>query len=88
MTGLLKCTMEKCIFFLFKLSPDTSPVSCISSEHLKGMTGRHKAQEGSLGCNGPQVAFAAAESINLQCREKTAQIAQEDQVRRRSFLEY
>ena len=63
MTGLLKCTMEKCIFFLFKLYPDTSPVSCISSEHLKGMTGRHKAQEGSLGCNGPQVAFAA-ESIN------------------------
>ena len=49
--------------FLFKLSPDTSPVSCTSSEHLKKMTGRHKAQEGSLGCNGPQVAFAA-ESIN------------------------
>ena len=39
--------------FLFKLSPDTSPVSCTSSEHLKKMTGRHKAQEGSLGCNGP-----------------------------------
>ena len=55
----------------FKLSSDTSPVSCISSEHLKGMTGRHKAQEGSLGCNGPQVAFAA-QSINLQCREKLA----------------
>ena len=58
--------------FLFKLSPDTSPVSCTSSEHLKKMTGRHKAQEGSLGCNGPQVAFAAAESINHQCREKMA----------------
>ena len=29
------------------------------------MTGRHKAQEGSSGCNGPQGAFAA-ESINLQ----------------------
>ena len=54
---------------LFKLSPDTSPVSCTSSEHLKKMTGRHKAQEGSLGCNGSQVAFAA-ESINHQCREK------------------
>ena len=49
----------------FKLSPDTSPVSCTSSEHLKKTTGRHKAQEGSLGCNGPQVAFAA-ESINHQ----------------------
>ena len=49
--------------FLFKLSPDTSPVSCTSSEHLKKMTGRHKAQEGSLGCNGPQGTFAA-ESIN------------------------
>ena len=47
----------------FKLSSDTSPVSCTSSEHLKKMTGRHKAQEGSLGCNGPQAAFAA-ESIN------------------------
>ena len=57
--------------FLFKLSPDTSPVSCTSSEHLKKTTGRHKAQEGSLGCNGPQGAFAA-ESINLQCREKIA----------------
>ncbi len=55
----------------FKLSPNTSPVSCTSSEHLKKMTGRHKAQEGSLGCNGPQVAFAA-QSINLQCREKMA----------------
>ena len=51
--------------FLFKLSSDTSPVSCTSSEHLKKMTGRHKAQEGSLDCNEPQVAFAA-ESINLQ----------------------
>ena len=49
--------------FLFKLSPDTSPFFCTSSEHLKKMTGRHKAQEGSLGCNGPQVSFAA-ESIN------------------------
>ena len=57
--------------FLFKLSPDTSPVSCTSSEHLKKMTGRHKAQEGSLGCNVPMGAFAA-ESINLQCREKMA----------------
>ena len=57
--------------FLFKLCPDNSPVSCTSSEHLKKMTGRHKAQEGSLGCNGTQVAFAA-ESINHQCREKMA----------------
>ena len=57
--------------FLFKLSSDTSPVSCTSSEHLRKMTGRHKAQEGSLGCNGPQGAFAA-ESINHQCREKMA----------------
>ena len=57
--------------FLFKLSPDTSPVSCTSSEHLKKMTGRHKAQEGSLGCNGTQGAFAA-ESINHHCREKMA----------------
>ena len=57
--------------FLFKLSPDTSPVSCTSSEHLKKMTGRHKAQDGSLGCNVPMGAFAA-ESINLQCREKMA----------------
>ena len=56
---------------LFKLSPDTSPVSCTSSEHLKKMTGRHKAQEGSLGCNVPMGAFAD-ESINLQCREKMA----------------
>ena len=67
--------------FLFKLSPDTSPVSCTNSEHLKKMTGRHKAQEGSLGCNVPMGAFAA-DSSNLQCREKTAQSAQEDQVRR------
>ena len=67
--------------FLFKLSPDTSPVSCTNSEYLKKMKGRHKAQEGSLGCNGPQGTFAA-ESINLQCREKIAQSAQEDQVRR------
>ena len=57
--------------FLFKLSPDTSPVSCTSSEHLKKMTGRHKAQEGSLGCNVPMGAFAA-DSINLQYREKIA----------------
>ena len=67
--------------FLFKLSPDTSPVSCTSSEHLKKMTGRHKAQDGTLGSNGPYGAFAA-ESINHQCREETAQSAQEDQVRR------
>ena len=65
----------------FKLSSDTSPVSCTSSEQLKKMTGRQKAQEGSLGCNVPMGAFAA-ESINLQCRDKTAQSAQEDQVRR------
>ena len=65
----------------FKLSSDTSPVSCTSSEHLKKMTGRHKAQDGTLGGNGPQGAFAA-ESINHQCREETAQSAQEDQVRR------
>ena len=51
--------------FLFKLSPDTSPVSCTSSEHLKKMTGRHKAQEGCLGCNVPMGAFAA-ESTNPQ----------------------
>ena len=57
--------------FLFKLSSDTSPVSCTSSEHLKKMTGRHKAQEGSLGCNVPMGAFAA-ESIYLQCRENMA----------------
>ena len=49
----------------FKLSSDTSPVSCTSSEHLKKMTGRHKAQEGSLGCYVPMGAFAA-ESINHQ----------------------
>jgi len=35
------------------------------------MTGRHKAQDGSLGCNVPMGAFAA-ESINLQSREKMA----------------
>ena len=58
--------------FLFKLSPDTFSFCCVSSEQLKKMTGRHKAQEGSLGCNGPQVTFAAAESINHQCREKIA----------------
>ena len=57
--------------FHFKLSPNTSPVSCTSSEHLKKMTGRHKAQDGTLGGNGPQGAFAA-ESINHQCREKMA----------------
>ena len=67
--------------FLFKLSPDNFSFCCVSSEHLKKMTGRHKAQEGSSGCNVPMGAFAA-ESINLQCREKTAQSAQEDQVRR------
>ena len=50
---------------LFKLSPDTSPVSCTHSEHLKKMTGRHKTQEGSLGCNVPMGAFAA-ESTNPQ----------------------
>ena len=55
----------------FKLSSDTSPVSCTSSEHLKKMTGRHKAQDGSLGCNVPMGAFAA-ESINLQSSEKMA----------------
>ena len=49
--------------FLFKLSPDTFSFCCAISEHLKKMTGRHKAQEGSLGCNGTQGAFAA-ESIN------------------------
>ena len=73
--------------FLFKLSPDNFSFCCVSSEQLRKMTGRHKALEGSSGCNVPMGAFAA-ESINLQCREKTAQIAQEDQVRRRSFLEY
>ena len=49
--------------FLFKLSPDTFSFCCAISEQLKKMTGRHKAQEGSLGCNGTQGAFAA-ESIN------------------------
>ena len=49
--------------FLFKLSPDNFSFCCASSEQLKKMTGRHKAQEGSLGCNGTQGAFAA-ESIN------------------------
>ena len=67
--------------FLFKLSPDNFSFCCVRSEHLKKMTGRHKAQEGFLGCNVPMGAFAA-ESINLQCRDKTAQSAQEDQVRR------
>ena len=57
--------------FLFKLSPDNFSYCCASSEQLKKMTGRHKAQEGSLGCNVPMGAFAA-ESINLQCREKFA----------------
>jgi len=57
--------------FLFKLSPDNFSFCCVSSEQLKKMTGRHKAQEGCLGCNGPQVAFTA-ESINLQSREKMA----------------
>ena len=69
------------VILFFKLSPDTFSFCCAISEHLKKMTGRHKAQEGSLGCNGTQGAFAA-ESINLQCREKMAQSAQEDQVRR------
>ena len=59
------------ILFLFKVFSDTSPICCTSSEHLKKMTGRHKAQEGSSGCNGSQGAFAA-ESINLQCTEKIA----------------
>ena len=71
----------------FKLSPDTSPVSCTSSEHLKKMTGRHKAQEGSLGCNGPQGAFAA-ESINHQCRDCTKCSRRPSQKEQRSFLEY
>ena len=57
--------------FFFELSPHTAPFFCTSSEHLKKMTGRHKAQESSLGSSGPQGAFAA-ESINLQCREKFA----------------
>ena len=57
--------------FLFKLSPDNFSFCCAISEHLKKMTGRHKAQEGSLGCNVPMGAFAA-ESFNLQCREKMA----------------
>ena len=57
--------------FLFKLSPDTFSFCCAISEHLKKRTGRHKAHEGSLGFNGPQVAFAA-QSINLQGREKMA----------------
>ena len=52
-------------FFFFKLSPNTFSFCCTSSEQLKKMTGRHKAQEGSLGSNGPQGAFAA-ESINHQ----------------------
>ena len=51
--------------FLFKLSPDNFSFCCSISEHLKKMTGRHKAQEGSLGCNGPHWAFDA-ESINHQ----------------------
>ena len=49
--------------FLFKLSPDNFAFCCASSEHLKKMTGRQKAQEGSLGCNVPMGAFAD-ESIN------------------------
>ena len=57
--------------FLFKLSPDTFSFCCAISEQLKKMTGRHKAQDGSLGCNVPMGAFAD-ESINLQCREKIA----------------
>ena len=57
--------------FLLKVSPHNFSFCCASSEHLKKMTGRHKAQEGSLGCNGPQGTFAA-ESINHQCREKMA----------------
>ena len=74
---------------LFKLSPDNFSFCCASSEHLKKMTGRHKALEGSSCCNVPMGAFAA-ESINFQCREETAQSAQEDQVRRNRevFWEY
>ena len=67
--------------FLFKLSPDNFSFCCASSEQLKKMTGRHKAQDGTLGGNGTYGTFAA-ESINHQCREETAQSAQEDQVRR------
>ena len=51
--------------FLFKLSPDNFSFCCAISEQLKKMTGRHKAQEGFLGCNVPMGAFAD-ESINLQ----------------------
>ena len=40
--------------FLFKLSPDNFSFCCASSEQLKKMTGRHKAQEGSLGFSAPQ----------------------------------
>ena len=58
-------------FFFFKLSPNTFSFCCTSSEQLKKMTGRHKAQEGSLGCNVPMGAFAA-DSIYLQCRENMA----------------
>ena len=57
--------------FLFKLSPDNFSFCCVSSEQLKKMTGRHKALEGSSGCNVPMGAFAA-ESINHQSREKMA----------------
>ena len=57
------------IVFLFKHFRDTSPICCTSSEHLKKMTGRHKAQEGSSGCNGPQGAFAA-ESITSSAERR------------------
>ena len=71
----------------FKVSPDTSPVSCTSSEHLKKMTGRHKAQDSTLGSNGTYGTFAA-ESINHQCRDCTKCSRRPSQKEQRSFLEY
>ena len=50
--------------FLFKLSPDTFSFCCAISEQLKKMTGRHKAQEGSLGCNVPMGAFLLSPSTS------------------------
>ncbi len=50
--------------FLFKLSPDNFSYCCEISEQLMKMTGRHKAQEGSLRCNVPMGAFLLSPSTS------------------------
>ena len=62
----LPCLVSPLYLILLKCTPDSSPVICTGSEGSRETSGRRKAPEGSLGCNGLLGVFGA-EPIVLQC---------------------